>query len=209
MGHSTQTEPRTETKVETKEKVHIEDVDDVIGLAAQMKDADAERLTVAELEEVAAELDIDPEYVRQAVQELKRRRGEAARLQAQTKAQRSRLMVNTSIGAAVVLGALCVALVAGQSSLSGSLAEVERASAQVTNVLERQEATKARLADAPASAEREAELSGAENRVRIERRRYDEAASDYNTRAGGFPGVIVVRLFGMPQAVELSNVRTF
>ena len=53
MGHSTQTETRTETKVETKEKVHIEDVDDVIGLAAQMKDADADRLTVAELEEVA------------------------------------------------------------------------------------------------------------------------------------------------------------
>jgi LemA protein len=42
----------------------------------------------------------------------------------------------------------------------------------------------------------QSQLEGTENRVAVERRRYNEAVRDYNTRLALFPGSAVARLTG-------------
>lgn len=46
------------------------------------------------------------------------------------------------------------------------------------------------------------ELSGTENRIAVERMRYNEAVRDYNVTVRVFPGNIVARLFGFSVASE-------
>ena len=46
------------------------------------------------------------------------------------------------------------------------------------------------------------ELSGSENRVAVERMRYNEAVRDYNVTVRRFPGNIVASLFGYKVATE-------
>lgn len=50
-----------------------------------------------------------------------------------------------------------------------------------------------------------AELAGAESRVGIEKRRYDEAATAYNQNAGGWLGPLARRVNGLPPSVPLSS----
>jgi uncharacterized membrane protein YgcG len=109
-------------------------------------------------------------------------------------------------GSAAALATLLIAILFAIHAHLGSLrAEVDRSRAQVRNVRERQVAVRAQWATAPPSSDRDAELSGAENRVRIERKRYDEAAAAYNAAAGsGFTG-LCARWFGMPAHVSLSD----
>ena len=89
--------------------------------------------------------------------------------------------------------------------LNDRLADVERARAQVVNVLERQVATQAQWAAQPDGPDKNAELTGAESRVRVERRRYDEAASAYNADVTGFPRGLLASLFGLPEKLLLSH----
>jgi LemA protein len=42
----------------------------------------------------------------------------------------------------------------------------------------------------------QAQLEGTENRIAVERRRYNEAVLDYNTRVRAFPSLIAAKLFG-------------
>jgi hypothetical protein len=53
--------------------------------------------------------------------------------------------------------------------------------------------------------ERDAQLSGADNRVAVETHRYDLAATGYNASASSFPQSLVVRLTGLPPSVPLSS----
>ena len=46
------------------------------------------------------------------------------------------------------------------------------------------------------------ELSGTENRVAVERMRYNEAVRDYNITVRRFPGAVVARIFGFKPATE-------
>ncbi len=43
------------------------------------------------------------------------------------------------------------------------------------------------------------ELAGTENRIAVERKRYNEAVQDYNTSVKVFPGAIFARLFGFSE----------
>ena len=85
------------------------------------------------------------------------------------------------------------------------LTEVDKSKAQLSNVMERQDAVRKRLANAKASRSKDAELAGAENRVRIQRKRYDEGASEYNRMAKGLLNGIWCTVFRLPSAVPLSN----
>lgn len=187
------------------EKIAYEDVDDVIGLAARLKEADEERLTVEELEEVARELEIEPEYVARAVDALRRRRLEQAERSQATQARRRKLVV----GVAAVVAGLCGVVVAtglvGRGGLSERLSTSKQKRAQVVNVVERRARVEARLKGLPQTPDREAELIGSENRVRIETKRYDEAAARYNTYASSIPGLVAVALFRMDARLPLSN----
>lgn len=48
------------------------------------------------------------------------------------------------------------------------------------------------------------ELAGTENRINVERRRYNEAVRDYNVRARSFPANIVASLFGFERATPFE-----
>src|SRR5262249_18031250 len=95
----------------------------------------------------------------------------------------------------------------GRATLASSLGEVEKARSQVDNVIARRAEVRARLADAKDvdANDKNVELPGADNRVAVEKRRYDEAATRYNKKAGGFPASVWVSLFGMPARVPLSR----
>jgi hypothetical protein len=185
--------------------VRLDDVDDVIGIAAELKNQATEELSVADLEQVASELDIEPAYVAPAVEALEQRRRRAAEEAAATALRRKRLLRRALIAGAALLAVLIAVPLWLQSGLRADLSEVQRQRAQVRNVTERQAATVAQWEKAPAGPDRSAELSGAENRVRIERKRYDDAAARYNTHAGGPLNSVTAALFGLPTQVPLSN----
>lgn len=192
--------------------VHVDDVDEVIGLAAELKEQAADRLTTTDLEEIGQELDIEPTYVRKAVGALLARRAtqehEAEReaaIAAREQARRRRLSVQVGIAVASLVFVLFAVVYAKQSSLREARAVVDQKAAQVDNVIERQVVVNARYENVPPGAERDAMLDGAENRVRIERRRYDEAAAAYNAQAGGPIARIAAGLFGLPARMPLSN----
>lgn len=107
--------------------------------------------------------------------------------------------------AAVVLLLAAIAAFNTRAGLATAHAEVERARAQVTNVRERQDVVLKRFAEAPVSPERDAEISGAENRVRIERARYDEVATKYNAAVGSPWARLCAAVFSLPAEAALSN----
>lgn len=182
-------------------EIDYSDVDDIIGIAAELSDLERERLSVEDLESVARELDIPAHHVGPAITELKRRR--AAMLLAEEKRQKRRLVIIAS--AVGLVATLVVWGLIAQSGLGAMEADIAQKRAQVVSVLERQRATDRQWRDLPHSPERAAELSGAENRVRLERQRYDEAVAAYNARASGFPTSLFARIFGRPDRIPLSN----
>lgn len=125
-----------------------------------------------------------------------------ARLRAE---RRKTALVLAGVATLSVLMLLVGAAASTHGELRTAYAEVTRARAQVENVRERQVAVTRRLAGTGDSAEREAELSGAENRVRIERARYDVAAAAYNAVVGSPWSGLCARLFGLPARAPLSN----
>jgi LemA protein len=189
--------------------VDVEDVDEVIELAAKAASASADKLSVKELVEVGGELGIPAAAVERAVTELEARRRaeteakEAARAKAQKRTRATLLGGGAALALVTLLGLV------GQHSLRTDLAEVEQKRAQVRNVLDRQAHVEERLRTSAApTSEQEAERAGAENRVAIERRRYDEAAAAYNASAAGLPGSLWASLFGLPKRAPLSNELT-
>ena len=181
--------------------VDVEDVDEVIGLAAQAASSAPERLTVKELVDVGEQIGIPAAAVERAVTELEARR----RVEAEARAQKTkRVRTAAAVGAGVLVVLVALGLV-GQSGLQSKLTVVEQKRAQVRNVLDRKAEVEARLRGAPPSPDSDAERAGSENRVAIERRRYDEAAAEYNAASGSFPGSVWRRLFGLPDRAPLSN----
>jgi len=181
--------------------VAYDDVDDVIGIASEMQATDAEHLSVEELREVAAELDVPERYVMPAIEELARRRVLlVAAERRRTGRRRLALIVALALLGTVVIWALI-----GQASLSRELAAVEAARAQVDNVVALRAKRVAEWGARPDSRERSAELSGADNRVAVERKRYDASAQAYNASARAFPGSVWAALFGLPSEVPASD----
>lgn len=178
-----------------------DDVDDVIGIASEMQATDADHLSVEELREVASELDVPDRYVAPAIEELARRRAVKLAEEAQ-RIKRRRVLIAAILGA---LGVLVIWALLGQASLSGDLAAVESARAQVDNVVSLRKKRVAEWGERPDSRERTAELSGADNRVAVERRRYDAAAQAYNASVRSFPASLWAALFGLPSEVPPSD----
>jgi hypothetical protein len=185
----------------TSRNIDYEDVDDIIGVAAELEQLDADRLSVEELTEVGRELQIPERFIAPAIAELRRRRD--AKLAAAAAAARRRRYL--FIGAGALGGLALLAALVGQRSLATAHAEVARARAQLVNVRERQQDTRALWEASSNARERLAELSGADNRVRVERQRYDEAAAAYNASAGAFPNRLWTAFFGYPTSVPSSD----
>lgn len=181
--------------------VDYDDVGDVIAIASEMQNLDVEQLSVEDLRQIAIELDIPDRHVIPAIEELRRRRAEKL---AADNEQKTRRVLALRIGAGVV-GLFVFWVVLGQASIGADLAEIARYRAQVVNVTERQAATGRQWESLPHSEQKAAELSGAENRVRIERKRYDDAAAAYNARLASITTRFRAGLFGQPTSVPLSN----
>jgi hypothetical protein len=182
-------------------RVAVDDVDDVIGVAEELKATAAEQMTVGEVQAVGRELDLSDVVVSRAVDELeKRRRREAIDARVRAGVRQRRLVM---LGGALLV--LLVLSLAAQAWLRSAWTAVETERSQMRTVLDRQASVRARyLTEAP-SAARDAALSGAENRVAIQRRRYDEAVARYNQAAASFPGNVIRPLTDLPPRAPLSN----
>lgn len=124
------------------------DIDDIVAIAAELQEADRPTgATLAEVQAVARELDIAPEYVERAVQELEARRsrqGEEDRRQALRNAERRRIAaIAVGAGALVLLllasTPLLLAFVAA-SDIDAATANLEQREAYVGLILDRQAA---------------------------------------------------------------------
>ena len=125
-----------------------EDIDDIIARASQLQDADRDHAddhaTVAEVEAVAEELDIDASYVEKAIAAIKSDRdAEASR---QASATRNRYRWLSWIG----MGLVAIALVGGSGVGAGAMVgsarlgpvamQVDQAAAKLDQALDRQNA---------------------------------------------------------------------
>jgi hypothetical protein len=137
--------------------------------------------------------------------ELRERKAEERRLELESSA-RTRFLSFVGVGVALIaaLGTAAALQQAGRG-VTNAWADVERARAQVVNVRQRQAEVLARFGGQPPSPEQEAEVSGAANRVRVERRRYDEAAAAYNATAAGTLARAAAWLRGLPRAAPASD----
>lgn len=192
-------------KTATETRVDHEDVDDVIGIAAQMKEAEADQLSVEDLQGVAAELDIEPEYVERAVKTLEERRAKAE-AEVREVTRKKRLVLGGAVAvASLLLVVFCATALSASATLGELHGAVAQKHAQVANVIERQQSVESKLKGLPMTPDREAEIIGSENRVRVEKKRYDEAATAYNTFAVTWRGKLGATLSSTPDHVPLSH----
>jgi hypothetical protein len=160
-------------------------------------------LSKADLKAGAAEVGIDPRYVEAALEAVQRDERDEKRAEARKK---KRMVL-----AAVIVGTLCVlTIVVGRFSLGSKLAEVDKRRAQLDNVVDRKKALVPQLEKlAKASGDKTLlvrltdEMAGAENRISVERKRYNEAAVEYNKAASTPPIGWLRPLTGMPSEVEV------
>jgi hypothetical protein len=193
-------------KQDDKRRVAVDDVDDVIGVAEELKSKASEQMTVGEVQSVGRELELSDAVVSRAVDELEKRR----RREALEERMRARTVRRRTIAVAGSILALLVLSLFAQSWLRSVWTGVETERSQMRTVLDRQTSVHARYDSEPASAARDSAISGAENRVAIQRRRYDEAVARYNRAAQGFPGGLVRALTDLPPRAPLSDeVRTW
>jgi hypothetical protein len=190
----------------TRKDDHIddEDVDDVIEIAseiAERENKEKARMSVDDVVDIGEQLGLEADDVEEAVGTLRDREARDA-----ARAARRKKWIRYAGGAAAALAVSLMFMgLIGRGRLNSARDDVDKARAQVRNVIERQANVEARLADQPASRDKDAELAGAENRIAIEKRRYDEAASKYNGTARSFTGAWGARFFAIDKRVPLSN----
>lgn len=233
-----------------------DEVDDIIAEAGRLQEHDralAEgRATQDELDRVASELDISPEYVQRALKKREEDRRVAAQKvldeaeEAKAAATRRRTL---GLGALGVGGMLLVSLLGlglvGSSAVSGAASDTAAAAAELTVVLDRQASLAPQLvglaggdpgqlsaladkvrsagdmsariqasdalstamaktlgglpapsndAEAQLRLNLQYEVTGSQNRITVEARRYKEAETRWEQEAGSFTGKLAVGL---------------
>ncbi|MEZ4234677.1 MAG: hypothetical protein R3F59_00620 [Myxococcota bacterium] len=127
-------------------EVDDRDIDEIVGIAEELAEAQRRKVPVAEVERVAEELDIDPVHVEEAIAVLRDRRAAAeaqAEADAQAAAARAAQRRQALAWAVAVLAVLAVlgggAVAWSARSLSAADAEVARAEGALDAVLQRQQ----------------------------------------------------------------------
>lgn len=186
-------------------RIAIDDVDDVIEAAAKAHAVERETLSVEEVLDVARQLQLPGELVVPAIARVRKQRRERLAADAERATQAAkRLQVIAGIAATVVL-ALVAWGASARAHVRDAWSRVEKHRVEVVDVRDRQRATKARWAEVADSPRKHAELSGAENRVRVEHHSYDAAAVAYNDVASGLMAELVVEWSDYPESVPLSS----
>ncbi|MBL8785292.1 MAG: hypothetical protein JNJ59_10345, partial [Deltaproteobacteria bacterium] len=111
--------PASKPKRKAPRVVAYDDVDDIIGIASEMQNLDADRLSVEDLREVASDLEVPEQYLGPAIVELKRRR--EALLAAEAEKRKRRKIIGFTVGGVVVL--VVIWALGSQSSLASELAD--------------------------------------------------------------------------------------
>lgn len=199
-------------KPDLEPQIDREDVDDIVGLAEQIRRDDEEKLTLEEMKAVGRELDIKDEHIERAAKEHRARVADkVAADRVLAKAQRARVVLLGRVAlAAAALAVVSVVVVwvgasSARSDLAKLSADVDAKRAQLESVRQRQDRVEAEYRARPPGPDRDAELMGAENRVRVEQRRYDEVAAQYNAEVESFFGGWAVRLYDLRERAPLSN----
>lgn len=177
-----------------------EEADHLLERAARLQLEAEGRVSREDLRAGAAEVGIDPRWLDEAERQLTRERAEGERT------RRARKKAALVVGGVAALSFVLL-LGAARVSLGGKLAEVERRRAQLENVTARRDALVPQLkalaqeageARGPLYVRLADELAGAENRIAVEKKRYDEAALAYDRAARSAPFAWVRPLVGMP-----------
>ena len=189
----------------TNKNIDVDDLDDIIGIAERLQEEDTDKMSFEEIAAVAKELDISVEYLQKAIDELKKKRLlEEQESKKQTELEKTHKTMRTKGTVFFIV----VGLVSGfysYGSLTAKVAEVELHHSNVAGALERQKNTEKRYKEASRTAAVDAELDGAENRVRIAQQRYDRAASQYNSTSLSMLHRPWVSLLGFPSGYQLSS----
>ncbi|MCA9580412.1 MAG: hypothetical protein KC416_01380 [Myxococcales bacterium] len=187
------------------DRIDSEYVDDVIGEASILADRDRDQVDVEEVVDIGEELGLEERHVKDAVQSVRLRVAEEAeekKREAVRWSRRRRVAAVVGVALAIMAG---ISAATTRGTLRDLRAEVVRSRAQVHTVLARQSAVEQRYAGKELTADAEAELAGALNRVSVETRRYDRAVTDYNVAADGVLSGLWAWLFGLPGQLPLSN----
>lgn len=198
-------ERERQADLEAERSIAREDVDDVVGVASELAQAEEARVRVEDMKEIAEELAIDPKHVEPAIETLERRRAEAREAEQRSSALRRTWAMRLGTALGVVAALAGGASMWTRAALAPRWVEVEQARSQVETVIERRARVEEIWRDQPSSLDRDAELAGAENRVGVERRRYDEAASEYNATASSIPHALVCGWVGVPCHAPLAS----
>ncbi|MFP4596688.1 MAG: hypothetical protein ACLFVJ_00465 [Persicimonas sp.] len=194
---------------ESDDNIAYEDVDDVIALAERLRADDQEMLSDEELEEVGADVGIPARYIEQAKRDLAEQRAQEQRQakQAEREAARAaktrrKLAIGAAAAIALLGSILAIWSMSATSELRGLHAEVESHRAEVDNVRARKVAIERQFADRPDSLEKDAQIVGSQNRLRVAIRRYNEAVARYNAEAQSFPNTLWTGSESLPTRVE-------
>lgn len=176
----------------TEKQLKYDDLDDIIGIAdkLQQSDAEADKMTFAEIQRVADELNIPTKYLQRAIEELKSRKEREQQQQIEVKNRKAKL--KKMVATYLVLGVFGVVLwfvFIGLSNfqelkqLREQDSEIKALRSAVINAKEREALIKEQFQTQPDSPQKNAELSGSINRIQIAMRRYDDAVKVYNQSA--------------------------
>ncbi len=192
------------TKKNTPKAIDQKDVDDVIGLATDIDEKQQRELGKVSLDEmvnIGEQVGLDRDDVEQAVGKLESHKKEQAR-QVAERLRRRKIALMVCLGTAALFLLICFV---GRSGLKSAASTAAQKRSQVASVVERRNQTKANFAGKASTPGIVAEIAGAENRIGIEKRRYDQAATTYNKKADSFPGSWGRRLFFMDKKLPLAS----
>ena len=195
---------RAEVATQTDVNVAQEDVDDIVEIAMHMMIEDDDKLSLEEVEAIGEELDIPAEYIAKAQKQLERDRKAAlkAEREAEMAADAKKRIVTLILAAIGMLGAGWVTIVV--TSISGAYARVEAAERKVENVIERKAEIEKLYDGKPESADKQAELVGAQNRIRVETGRKADAVAEYGNVARGPVSSMIRAAMGLPAPEDIK-----
>ena len=197
------------------DRIHYDDVDDVVEASLRAKDAQEDLLSVQDVKAIGEDLDLSPELIEQGIAVVKKQRAQedAHAQQAQLAAQRRRVLLGRAALAllatlGLMLAAAGISLASTRSALTSASAEVDAQRALVELAQQKQARTLARYANKPDSRDKEVALAGAENRVFVQMRRYDDVVKTYNQRAASFPASLWAPLLSLKTSLPTAS-KTF
>lgn len=186
--------------------VDVKDVDTIIDIASRHVQRQEEVLTDEDMVDIGRQLNLPEEAVHEAIRTLAMRRAHHdaemhARQQQRTMRRRILWMAAVGAGFLVVL-----TLTTSHAVLDSRFAAVEEHTQHVREAVQRAAAVDQQIAHLPLDdVGRMGEQLGAQNRVMVERRRYDQAVADYNQAARGIGGRLARLTSGKPARLPFAN----